>query len=253
MPKHSFYLPPEAWTEPYALPAQEARHLAQALRLNVGEKIRVLDGEGRMGIFSVAKLRKQQVTLHFESDIRVPRQPARAIMALAWSKAVRRGFFMEKAVELGVDSIWLWNADHSQGRMPAEVKESWHGQMVAGAKQCNNPWVPQVETLGGGVGQLVSQAMDTDRRILLLEHQTDIPLLSAQQAGQDGTTLYVIGPEGGFSARELAALSCGGFIAASLGNRILRCETAAMLCLGIHWWASQQTKTSSKAAPKEDI
>lgn len=242
MPKHSFYLPPEAWTEPYTLPPQEARHLAQALRLGPGEKVRVLDGEGRIGIFNVTTVRKQHVTLHFESDTYQPRQHARAIMALAWSKAVRRGFFMEKAVELGVDSIWLWNADHSQGRMPAEVKESWHGQMVAGAKQCNNPWVPKVETLAGGVEQLVSQAADTDKRILLLEHQTDIPLLSAQQAGQDGTSVYVIGPEGGFSARELEMLSRSGFISASLGNRILRCETAAMLCLGIHWWASQQGK-----------
>lgn len=242
MPKHSFYLPPDAWTEPYTLPPQEARHLAQALRLGIGEKVRVLDGKGRMGIFSVVTVRKQQVTLQLESDTHLARQPARAIMALAWSKAVRRGFFMEKAVELGVDSIWLWNADHSQGRMPAEVKESWHGQMVAGAKQCNNPWVPQVETLPSGVEQLISQAANCDRRILLLEHQTDIPLLSAQQAGQDGSTVYVIGPEGGFSVRELDALARGGFVAASLGNRILRCETAAMLCLGIHWWASQQGK-----------
>lgn len=245
MPKHTFYLPPQAWTEPYTLPEQEARHLAQALRLGVGEHIRVLDGEGRMGIFSVATVRKQHVTLNFESDTHIPQHPARAIMALAWSKAVRRGFFMEKAVELGVSSIWLWNADHSQGRMPAEVKDAWHGQMVAGAKQCTNPWVPRVETLTKGVEQLVAQAATVDRRILLLEHQSAIPMLSARQAGQNGTTVYVIGPEGGFSERELSALSGGGFSAASLGNRILRCETAAMLCLGIHWWASQQPEGSA--------
>lgn len=240
MPKHTFYLPPAAWTEPYTLPPQEARHLVQALRLSTGEKIRVLDGEGRVGIFTVATVHKQHVTLQPESEIHVPRQPAQAIMALAWSKAVRRGFFMEKAVELGVHSIWLWNADHSQGRMPAEVKEAWFGQMVAGAKQCENPWVPHVETLSGGVDQLIAHTATVDRRILLLEHQNGIPMLSAREAGQQGTTVYVIGPEGGFSARELATLPRGGFQAASLGKRILRCETAAMLCLGIHWWASQQ-------------
>lgn len=252
MPKHTFYLPPELWVEPYALPPQEARHLAQALRLGPGEQVRVLDGQGRMGLFRVNTVRKQHVTLDFESDVHIPQQPARAIMALAWSKAVRRGFFMEKAVELGVHSIWLWNADHSQGRMPDTVKESWHGQMVAGAKQCNNPWVPQVESLNRGVEQLIAQAADPDRtiarRILLLEHQSGIPLLSAQQAGQPGNTVYVIGPEGGFSARELEALSGGDFVAASLGDRILRCETAAMLCLGIHWWASQQqTQAAGRA------
>lgn len=252
MPKHTFYLAPEHWTEPYTLPPQEARHLAQALRLGVGEQISVLDGQGRMGLFRVATVRKQHVTLDFESESHIPQQPARAIMALAWSKAVRRGFFMEKAVELGVHSIWSWNADHSQGRMPDTVRESWHGQMVAGAKQCDNPWVPQVESLHRGVEQLVAQTAEPARNIaqsiLLLEHQNGIPLLAPSQAGQEGDTVYVIGPEGGFSARELEALSGGGFIAASLGKRILRCETAAMLCLGIHWWASQQPKNTTGQA-----
>lgn len=247
MPKHSFYLPPKDWTAPFTLPPQEARHLAQVLRLGVGEKVRVLDGEGRVAICSISTVRKQHVTLTLESEHFVPQQAAQAIMALAWSKAVRRGFFMEKAVELGVHAIWLWNADHSQGRMPAEVKESWFGQLVAGAKQCTNAWVPQVETLAGGVEQLVSTAQQADRRVLLLEHQTGVPMLSAQEAGLHGKTVYVIGPEGGFSTRELEALSRGGFQAASLGNRILRCETAAMLCLGLHWWLAQQPTESSPA------
>lgn len=240
MPKHSFYLPPKDWSEPYTLPPQEARHLAQALRLGVGETVRVLDGEGRVGIFSVSSVRKQHVTLQLESESFVPQQPAQAIMALAWSKAVRRGFFMEKAVELGVHAIWLWNADHSQGRMPAEVKESWFGQLVAGAKQCNNAWVPQVETLTGGVEQLITTAAQADRRVLLLEHQTNVPMLSAAEAGLSGKTVYVIGPEGGFSTRELESMARASFQPASLGNRILRCETAAMLCLGLHWWLAQQ-------------
>lgn len=244
MPKHSFYLPPADWTTPYTLPPQEARHLAQVLRLGVGEKVRVLDGEGRVGICTIASVRKNCVTLELESESFVPQHPAQAIMALAWSKAVRRGFFMEKAVELGVHAIWLWNADHSQGRMPAEVKESWFGQLVAGAKQCNNAWVPQVETLTGGVDQVVTA--QADRRILLLEHQNTVPMLSAQEAGLAGKTVYVIGPEGGFSARELDVFSQGGFQAASLGNRILRCETAAMLCLGLHWWLAQQPAASAR-------
>lgn len=242
MPKHTFYLPPEAWAAPYILPPQESRHLAQALRLCSGEEIQVLDGAGRMGIFTIEKVHKQQTSLTLVSESLVPQHSSRAIMALAWSKAVRRGFFMEKAVELGVHSIWLWNADHSQGRMPPQVKDAWYAQMVAGAKQCDNPWIPGVETLPGGVDQLITASQQANNHILLLEHQQNVPMLTATQAGQAGDTVYVIGPEGGFSARELAAFAQGNFKPASLGNRILRCETAAMLCLGIHWWASQQGK-----------
>ena len=64
-------------------------------------------------------------------------------------------------------------------------------------------------------------------------------MLSPTMAGQRGLTVYVIGPEGGFSQRELTMLTQSGFCAVSLGTRVLRCETAATLCLGIHWWASQ--------------
>ena len=64
-------------------------------------------------------------------------------------------------------------------------------------------------------------------------------MLTPALAGQPGLSVYVIGPEGGFSSRELDVLKHSGFIAVSLGNRVLRCETAATLCLGLHWWASQ--------------
>ena len=69
-------------------------------------------------------------------------------------------------------------------------------------------------------------------------------MLAPGMAGQSGLTVYVIGPEGGFSARELDTLRVSGFAAVSLGTRVLRCETAATLCLGIHWWASQLPKAS---------
>ena len=64
-------------------------------------------------------------------------------------------------------------------------------------------------------------------------------MLTPDLAGRPGLSVYVIGPEGGFSARELDILHTAGFAAVSLGARVLRCETAATLCLGIHWWASQ--------------
>ncbi|MDR1659993.1 MAG: RsmE family RNA methyltransferase, partial [Desulfovibrio sp.] len=58
-------------------------------------------------------------------------------------------------------------------------------------------------------------------------------------------SVYVIGPEGGFSQRELAVLHAAGFAPASLGKRVLRCETAAALCLGLHWWASHLNGTAT--------
>ena len=78
------------------------------------------------------------------------------------------------------------------------------------------------------------------RRIIKLIQKQNQPMLGIDAIGLPGTTIYVIGPEGGFSEREIALLNEAAYRPVSFGQRILRCETAATLCLGLHWWASQQ-------------
>lgn len=246
-----FYLPPDKWDARVTLDGQEARHLVHALRVRPGEEVGLLDGQGRTGRFVVRAVDKRTATLERLEERRVPAPAARAVMALAFSKAVRRGFFMEKAVELGAAGVWLWQADRSQGRLPASAAEACLAQMVAGAKQCGNPWLPETRVLSGGVDELAERAAAADHRILPWELQDGGAMLTADLAGRPGLTVYVIGPEGGFSPRELDTLRGAGFTAVSLGCRVLRCETAATLCLGLHWWASQQAGRPDSAAVPE--
>ena len=238
----TFYLPAEAWPltpdQLCVLDGQEARHMLQALRIGAGEEVRLLDGAGREGVFAVQKAGKREAHLQLVQEKKHPRPASLPIMALAWSKATRRGFFMEKAVELGVHEIWLWQSAHSQGKVPQDVKESWQAQMVAGIKQCGNPWLPEVQVLPAGVDALVQRAADAEHKFLPWEAQHGVPMLTPALVGRQGVSVYVIGPEGGFSPRELDVLQAQDFKAVSLGPRVLRCETAATLCLGIHWWAS---------------
>ncbi|MDR3362584.1 MAG: 16S rRNA (uracil(1498)-N(3))-methyltransferase [Desulfovibrio sp.] len=241
-----FYLPPEHWDKEVCLEKQEAKHLALALRLSPGQQVRLLDGQGRQGCFVILALDKKTVRLQRVSEQIFPRPASRAVLALAFSKAVRRGFFMEKAVELGADAVWIWQGDHSQGTVPAGLHKSLRDRMIAGAKQCGNPWLPETRVAPSGIEEVIALAHTADYRILPWEMQENVPMLTLSQAGRPGTTLYAIGPEGGFSPRELAALRASGFAAVSLGARVLRCETAATLCLGIHWWASQQPKDTEK-------
>ena len=95
-----------------------------------------------------------------------------------------------------------------------------------------------MHVLSGGVEALTLRAEAVDYRMLPWEQQHDVPMLTPDMAGRAGDTVYVIGTEGGFSQRELDALHAAQFQPVSLGARVLRCETAATLCLGIHWWAS---------------
>ena len=237
---NTFYLSPELWKAPYILDSQESRHLAQVLRIGIGENIRITDGQGREGIFTVSEIQKKRVILEPKEEARHPEPKSKAIIALAFSKAVRRGFFLEKAAELGAHGVWIWQADHSQGRLAPDLADNICGQMIAGMKQCGSTWLPQVRTFPKGIETVIAAANDVDYRILPWECQQGIPMLTPEMTGLTGTSLYVIGPEGGFSEREIQLLTNADFKAVSFGQRILRCETAATLCLGIHWWASQQ-------------
>ena len=237
---HTFYVEPAAFGDTISMEGQELKHMVQVLRLREGARVRVLDGEGHTATAIITSAGKRSATLAVEEVTFTPAPASRAVVALALSKAVRRGFFMEKAVELGAAEVWLWQGDHSQGKLPATEKDSWQAKMVAGIKQCGNPWLPRVRAFHEGVRGVVEAAASFDHHVLPWEMQEGVPMLTADVAGQPGMTIYVIGPEGGFSAAELDTLRGAGYAPVSFGRRILRCETAATLCLGLHWWCSQQ-------------
>ncbi len=169
-----------------------------------------------------------------------PQPRVRSILALAWTKALRRSWLLEKAVELETAGVWFWQAERSQGQLPEEVKEHWQAQCIAGAKQSGAAWLPELRCLPGGLTQLTEQAAACEGRYVLLEDGEQARPLDMSTAGAPGTAVFVLGPEGGFATSEREALHAAGFIAVNLGQRILRWETAALLCLGLRWWAGQQ-------------
>lgn len=221
------------------LEGDEARHLARVLRLLPGDRARLLDGHGGVGLYAVARIEKKAVFLQQLEFFEQPRPRSRAIMALALSRAVRRSFFLEKSVELGAEAVWIWQARRSQGRLDRSAQPAWERQLRAGAKQCVNPWLPEIRVFPGGAEEVAAAAAIADWRLLPFEQLENVPMLQPGQAGREGCTVYAIGPEGGFAPEELACFEQAGFDRVSLGGRVLRCETAAVLCLGLHWWAAQ--------------
>ena len=236
---HSFYLPPELWGPPFTLEGPEAHHLDRVLRLPPGRTIRLFDGEGRSGLFCIEKKNKKNIFLERLEETLAPRPPVEITLACGFSKALRRGWFLEKAVELEASALWLWQGDHSQCSLPDKEKQTWKANLVSGAKQCENPWLPSLRMLPGGVADLVAEKPAFTTACMLYEGDTKGAMLTRELLEKPGKTLLVIGPEGGFSPNEAETLAQAGIQAVSLGNRVLRWETAAIMALGLAWWARQ--------------
>lgn len=237
---HTFYIPPSQWAERMELSGQEAHHLGRVLRLKPGDEVILLDGEGREALCRIASVGRQSATLEKLQEKNHPCPASSIVLAVGWGKEARRGWILEKSVELEASGLWFWQAERSQFPVPSDAKETWHASLVAGAKQCRNPWLPKLQTLPGGVDDLIRASAEFEHCHVLVESglpQQDF--MSSQYLGLPGRTLCVIGPEGGFSTREIEKLMAAGFSALSMGDRVLRWETAAMMALGLHWWQRQ--------------
>lgn len=235
--KGAFYLEKEKWGPRLALCGAELRH-AQALRLQAGDEALLMDGEGGMAVCRVSSLDKKEMLLEpLEITAKAPPRDF-TIVALALSKAVRRGFFLEKAAELGAGAVWIWQAERSQGKISPSLAANLQGQLIAGMKQSRNPWLPRLRVFEG-ISGVIEAARECQQKYLPYEEEDPGNMLTASMLGRPGETIFIIGPEGGIAPLELASLEKAGFCRVSLGERVLRCETAAVLCLGLSYWASQ--------------
>ncbi|MGN1038016.1 MAG: 16S rRNA (uracil(1498)-N(3))-methyltransferase [Mailhella sp.] len=237
---HTFYLPPEHWQNTLELSGAEAHHMGRVLRLHPGDEVTVLDGKGREALCRIQRIDKHMAILKIIKEQRFPLPSSSVVLAVGWGKEARRGWILEKSVELEAAGLWFWQAKRSQFPVPVDIKETWSASLIAGAKQCRNPWLPELKTFPGGVEELIREAEHFDHRQILLESSLGgQTFMDERQLALPGRTLCVIGPEGGFTTEEADRLIHAGFQALSMGERILRWETAAMMALGLHWWKRQ--------------
>ncbi len=231
----AFYLHPEAFAEPFVLTGGEASHCARVLRKRPGDTVRLFDGRGREGLFAITEVSRDMVTLTPLSLLEVPVPASRVHLAAGFSRSARRDFFLEKAVELGASGIVFWQAARSQGRLPQTPKEAWTATLVSAAKQCGAAHLPPIEVISGGAPALAALAGRFGRRYLLWEDPGLPRRLTRRDVSAPGDALFVLGPEGGVTDEEAGTFIEAGFVPVSLGDRVLRWETAgiAVLALGL--------------------
>jgi 16S rRNA (uracil1498-N3)-methyltransferase len=218
------------------LPADSAHHALRVLRLTVGETVILFNGRGGEYESRITRADKGKVwvkTFAYSEPMR--ESPIELVLAQGVSSGERMDLTLQKSVELGATSIQPITAERSIVRLSGERAvrrtEHWRNLVIAACEQCGRNRIPEVAALArleDWLGQLPAKSAPGELRVLLS------PTAQAslkQLPGRASRIVLLAGPEGGYSPAEVAAALSRDFMAARLGPRILRTETAALAAL----------------------
>ena len=211
----------------------DAHHLARVLRVAPGQKYELSDNRS-LYLAEVESARKDEVSFTILEKLEPPPVAAHTALFAALVRFERFEWIVEKATELGVDSLHPFAAERSEKGLEAAARkrvERWRRIAREASEQSRRLFQPDILEPESGPPVGASQ----EYRFLLDEAPDAAPILEilpAQRLPGDQIALCV-GPEGGWTERERAALVESGWKRVSLGSQVLRAETAAAAALAI--------------------
>jgi 16S rRNA (uracil1498-N3)-methyltransferase len=210
---------------------ETAHHLGRVLRAKPGQLYELSDGE-QVWLGRIESVGRDSVEFAFVEDVPAYEPKVEVTLLLSVLKFDSFEWALEKATELGVTTIVPIAAERSERALLSAAKkraERWRKLLVEASQQSRRVRVPVLETV-----RLPDDAFLDERpglRLLLSERADAPPLRTVLSTSGQKAATVAIGPEGGWTDRELEVARQAGFREASLGKLILRTETAVIAAL----------------------
>jgi len=238
----AFCSPAEAEPTAITLSPEESHHLVAVNRARPGDTIVAFDGRGTEWICELSSDRKNAAVL----TVRFRQKMKPLPYTITLGQALPKGQFMDaivrKATEIGAAHIVPLESERTQvhlddSRQDRKI-EKWQTAALEAAKQCGNPFVPQVQPVQAAAAFMESARGHDLKLIASLQPgaRSLKTVLAAFQSAQNRpprNVLWLVGPEGDFTPAELSHAKTCGFEFITLGPLVLRCETAATYALSI--------------------
>lgn len=226
-----FFLSAPLKTE-FFIHGQDAHHISKVLRLQVGDIIVVVAPDGQAATARIKELATDQVALLLqEAIIEQKEAPVNVYLAQGLPKSDKMDYIVQKAVELGIKAVYPIQMEHSVVQYDPTKKnarrERWQKLSVEAAKQCGRTLVPTVEPIKS-LAELFADLPEPIVVIMLYEGQAGQGLKQVLAENSAASYLLLVGPEGGFSTKEVTLCQEQGAYIATIGPRILRTETASL-------------------------
>lgn len=200
----------------------EAKHLLKTLRKKVGDSIDITDGNGKHFFGKIITI-KPKLTVEINSQETYHPDNKNITLAIGFIRPNRLEFVLEKCTELGVNSFYIYRNEYAN--YFSDNKERFEKILRQAIKQSNRFFLPELH-LVNKFDQFIDRTKDIAHKLAAIDPKSP-PIKSFIQQTSD-SVLFCVGPEGGFSNKEVTLLKENNFQDVSLGNYRLRAETAAI-------------------------
>ncbi len=227
--KHTFFC---SDVDNLLLSEKESKHALKVLRMKVGDRFILINGQGAKCICTINETSGRKVGFTVNEKTTTKRRKEGLVhIAIAPTKSFDRfGFFVEKAVELGIDRISpiiTQNSERSSLNM-----EKIEKKVIVSLKQSGGTHLPELDDTMNLDRFLTLQDLCNDRFIAHCGEETaknklDVLIKNAKNA------VILIGPEGDFRPEEIILAKENNFVPVSLGDLTLRTETAGLIACHI--------------------
>lgn len=211
-------------TSSFTFDKEESKHIVKVLRKSVGDVLHITNGLGWMFDAEIINADIKKCQANISNAKQHPKREYKLHLAVAPTKMNDRfEWFLEKATEIGIDTITPILCDHSERKV---IKLDRFEKILQSAMkqslQCYLPTINELTPFNNFVNQdfegqkYIAHCEDSDRKLL------------KNQLKPDQDIVILIGPEGDFSVKEIETALQHNFIPVTLGNTRLRTETAAI-------------------------
>lgn len=215
----------------------EAHHIIDVMRLKVGDDVVAFDGLGREYSAIIEVIGKKDLTLRIKARHEGKAMGGLSITLIqAIPKSDRMDYIVEKSTELGTRviapvftdrTIAKWDSKKTAARL-----DRWKNIAMAASKQCGRSDIPDVRE-ASIFDSALAIAADTDIKLIAALSDRAKPLKEVLAGRRAKSAAIAIGPEGDFTAREVRTAEDAGFIPVSLGQLVLRSDTAGLAVISI--------------------
>ncbi|MDO4928216.1 MAG: 16S rRNA (uracil(1498)-N(3))-methyltransferase [Corynebacterium sp.] len=238
---------------PYTLSGAEGKHAATVQRLQVGERLRLVDGNGQFAILDITAVGRNELRGTLGAIQRSVSANPQVTVIQALPKSERSELTIDLLTQAGADAIVPWEAARCvakwQGVKRAKGVQKWYQAAIAAAKQSRRTTIPHIHQVHS-TREVMALLADFEAVFVLHEEATTGLLagwdfhvaasvgdaVDAVRVGESDSNhlhniAFVIGPEGGISPEETAEFQQRGSTLVCLGPEVLRTATAGMVAL----------------------